>query len=339
MRRSAFAYELPGELIAQVPAAERDQSRLLVLSRSGGGVADRRFADLPELLRGGDLLVLNDTRVIPARMYGRKPGGGRVEVLLERVLERGLMLAQVRSGQSLRPGSTILIENGVELEVRSRQGGFFVLAYCGEQPLLEMLEAAGHVPLPPYIRRPDRDTDRDRYQTVFARHPGAVAAPTAGLHFTQALLERLRAQGVQIGFLTLHVGAGTFQPVRSEKVEDHRMHSEWFEVTEALCYQVARTRQRGGRVIAAGTSSLRGLEAAVDGRSLRPVRGETDLFIYPGFRFQVVDALLTNFHLPESTLLMLVCAFAGTENVLCAYRHAVTQRYRFYSYGDAMFIA
>ena len=338
MLRSAFTYELPAELIAQVPAAERDASRLLALSRSTGAVTDRQFKDLPGLLRSGDLLVLNDTRVIPARLHGRKQSGGRVEVLLERILDDGLMLAQVRSGKSLRPGSTLQLENGAVLKVGARQGEFFALAYAGAQPIREMLETAGHVPLPPYIRRADQADDRERYQTVFAKHPGAVAAPTAGLHFTESMLERVRRQGVETGFLTLHVGAGTFQPVRAENVEDHRMHGEWFEVKDELCRQVARTKQRGGRVIAIGTTSLRGLEAAAGGGALLPSRGETDLFIFPGSRFRVVDALLTNFHLPESTLLMLVCAFAGTDNVLNAYRHAVAQRYRFYSYGDAMFI-
>lgn len=339
MQRSAFAYELPPELIAQAPAAEREASRLLVLSRNTGAISDRRFVDLPELLHGGDLLVLNDTRVIPARLLGRKDSGGRTEVLLERMLDDGRMLAQVRASKPPRPGSMLRLEDGTELEVIARQEEFFVLACCGGQSPQDVLAAAGHVPLPPYIRRADDARDRERYQTVFAKRPGAVAAPTAGLHFTDAMLDGLQRRGIEAGFLTLHVGAGTFQPVRAENIEDHRMHKEWLEVTEGLCDSVTRAKGRGGRVVAVGTTSVRGLEAAARDGQMRPVRADTDIFIYPGFRFRIVDAVLTNFHLPESTLLMLVCAFAGTDNVLRAYAHAVAARYRFYSYGDAMFIS
>ena len=339
MRRQDFHYELPPELIAQYPPAERSASRLMVLDRAGGRVSHRRIRDLPDLLAPGDLLVFNDTRVIPARLPGRKETGGRVEVLVERLRGGREVLAQVRASKGPRPGTRLLLEDGAAARVTGREGDFFVLAFEGDEPVAALLERIGHVPLPPYIARPDAEVDRERYQTVYARRPGAVAAPTAGLHFDEPLLAALRARGVALGWVTLHVGAGTFQPVRVDDIRQHRMHREWIEVGEAVCRQVAETRARGGRVVAVGTTAVRCLEtAAGDAGGLRPFTGETDIFIYPGYRFRAVDALVTNFHLPESTLLMLVCAFAGTEAVLAAYREAVRQRYRFFSYGDAMLV-
>ena len=339
MRRQDFRYELPPELIAQHPPAERSASRLMVLDRAGGRVSHRGVRDLPDLLAPGDLLVFNDTRVIPARLLGRKETGGRVEVLVERLRGGREVLAQVRASKSPRPGTRLLLEGGAAARVTGREEDFFVLAFEGDEPVAALLERIGHVPLPPYIARPDAGVDRERYQTVYARRAGAVAAPTAGLHFDEPLLEALRARGLALGWVTLHVGAGTFQPVRVDDIREHRMHREWIEVGEAVCRQVAETRARGGRVVAVGTTSVRCLEtAAGEDGVLRPFTGETDIFIYPGYRFRVVDALVTNFHLPESTLLMLVCAFAGTEAVLAAYREAVARRYRFFSYGDAMLV-
>ena len=338
MRRSDFAYDLPAELVAQYPAAEREGARLLRLSRGSSEVADCLFTDLPSLLRPGDLLVFNDTRVIPARFHARKPTGGHAEILLERILDDRRILAQVRGGKFIRINARLAVEGGGALIVQDRHADMHVLAAEGDDDVADLLDRAGHVPLPPYIRRGDEPLDRERYQTVFAKRPGAVAAPTAGLHFTERLLEEVRRNGIETGFVTLHVGAGTFQPIRCEEVKDHVMHTEWFDVPESVCVQVAAARQRRGRVIAVGTTSVRCLESAAAGGELKAARGETRLFIYPGFAFRVVDALLTNFHLPESTLLMLVCAFAGTANALSAYRHAVAQRYRFFSYGDAMFI-
>jgi S-adenosylmethionine:tRNA ribosyltransferase-isomerase len=338
MLRADFSYELPEELIAQRPPERRDAGRLLALGRGSGEIRDLHVTDLPDLLDPRDLLVFNDTRVIPARLFGQKETGGRVEVLVERVLAPDRMLAQVRASRPPAAGGRILLDGGAALAVHGRQDGFFVLVPEG-CTVAALLEAKGHMPLPPYIRRPDEESDRERYQTLFARHPGAVAAPTAGLHFSEQLLARIRARGVATACLTLHVGAATFQPLRSERLEDHRMHREWFEVTPDLCDAVQAARARGGRVVAVGTTSVRGLEAASLSGSLEPMQGETDLFIRPGFEFRTVDAMLTNFHLPESTLLVLVCAFAGRERVLAAYGHAVRERYRFFSYGDAMFIA
>ncbi len=337
MRTSDFHYPLPRELIAAAPLPERSASRLLVLDGDTGSVADRRFRDLVDLLEPDDLLVFNDTRVIPARLYGRKDSGGRVEILIERLMAEDLALAHVRASRAPRPGRIIELEQGFRCRVEGRADDLFRLRFEGA-PLLEILDRIGHVPLPPYIDRPDTETDRRRYQTVFARRPGAVAAPTAGLHFDEALLARIRDKGVETVFVTLHVGAGTFQPVRVTDLERHRMHREIFAVPENVVEAVARTRARGGRVIAVGTTVVRSLESAARGGELRPCQGETDLFIRPGYRFRCVDALITNFHLPESTLLMLVCAFAGYEQVMSAYRHAVARRYRFFSYGDAMFV-
>ena len=336
MRRQDFHFDLPPELIAQQPAPERPASRLLHLERASGAWHDRQFRELPNLLRAGDLLVLNDTRVIPARLWGRKETGGRVEVLVERPLDERAALAHVRASKAPKPGSRLVFAQGVTAEVTGREADLFRLEF--DRPLMAVLEAQGHMPLPPYIEREDAALDAERYQTVYARHPGAVAAPTAGLHFDEALLAELAERGIEQARVTLHVGAGTFQPVRVDDIAQHRMHSEWLRVTADVVAAVQRTRARGGRVVAVGTTVVRSLEtAALDG-SLQAYEGETDIFITPGFRFRVVDALITNFHLPESTLLMLVCAFAGHETIMRAYRHAVAQRYRFFSYGDAMFI-
>jgi len=339
MRRQDFHYDLPSELIAQQPPAERGASRLLQVDAGAGRLTDLMFADFPGLLRRGDLLVFNDTRVLPARLFGRKETGGKVEVLVERMLDTRRVLAHVRASKAPRPGMRLSLEGGAVAEVTGRHDDLFELAFDAGTSAVEALERHGHMPLPPYIERADTAADRERYQTVYARRPGAVAAPTAGLHFDQPLLERLEAMGVASSFVTLHVGAGTFQPVRAERLEDHRMHAEYVEVPESVCEQVARTRAAGGRVVAVGTTAVRSLESASRSGSLQPFRGDTDIFIYPGYEFVSVDALLTNFHLPESTLLMLVCAFAGYDLTMSAYRHAVEQRYRFFSYGDAMFLS
>jgi S-adenosylmethionine:tRNA ribosyltransferase-isomerase len=337
LKRSDFQFELPAELIAQQPLARRSDSRLLHLAKSGGRITDQCFRDLPGLLAKGDLLVFNNTRVIPARMFGRKESGGKVEILLERVLSERDCLAQLRASKSPKQGSLIVLEDGSRIEVTGREDSFFSLRLL-EGTLGEILETLGHMPLPPYIERADTEYDRTRYQTVYARHPGAVAAPTAGLHFDYATLAALESRGIERAEVTLHVGAGTFQPVRCDRVEDHRMHAEWLEVSEGVCEAVDRTRARGGRVIAVGTTAVRCLETAAAGGSLEPFSGDSRIFIYPGYRFHVIDGLVTNFHLPESTLLMLVCALAGTHETLAAYRHAVLECYRFFSYGDAMLV-
>ncbi|HYA36697.1 MAG TPA: tRNA preQ1(34) S-adenosylmethionine ribosyltransferase-isomerase QueA [Candidatus Methylomirabilis sp.] len=338
MRKSDFHYSLPEELIAQFPASPRSASRLLHLDDASGALHDLQFADLPSLLRVGDLLVFNDTRVIPARVHGRKDSGGRIEVLIERIRDAHRVLAQVRASKPPKPGQKLELEGNVTAEVRGREGEFYELAFDGEAPVAEVLERIGHVPLPPYIARPDETSDRERYQTVYARHRGAVAAPTAGLHFDQTMLAALDARGVQRTFVTLHVGAGTFQPVRVDDIREHKMHAESLSVSPATCDRIKTAQQEGRRVVAVGTTVVRALETAARDGIIAPYEGETDIFIYPGYRFRVVDALLTNFHLPESTLLMLICAFGGTAHVLNAYRHAVENKYRFYSYGDAMFV-
>ncbi len=337
MQRSDFSYELPEELIAQYPLPQRGGSRLLCLDGEGGGIEDTLFTDLMDWLHPGDLLVFNDTRVMPARIYGRKSTGGRVEILIERVLGSHRALAHLRASKSPRPGTRLLVGEGTELEVTGHQEDLFELYSHGEG-IMELMELEGHIPLPPYIQRDDGELDLERYQTVYADRPGAVAAPTAGLHFDEAMLRHLTTAGIETTQVTLHVGAGTFQPVRVERLDDHVMHREYLEVEEAVCGQVRATRERGGRVVAVGTTSVRSLEAAAAGGELRPFQGDTRLFIRPGYRFRVVDALITNFHLPHSTLLMLVSAFAGHGHVMEAYRHAVEQGYRFFSYGDAMFM-
>ena len=342
MYRQDFDYELPEELIAQHPLEQRSASRLLCLDARSGDLGDKQFSDFPAFLTSKDLLVFNDTRVIPARLYGRKETGGKVEVLVERVLDASSVLAHVRASKSPPAGSRLILDGDVTAEVVSRQNDLFQLRFAGAETVQEVLEKVGHMPLPPYIKREDTGQDKERYQTVYGRQPGAVAAPTAGLHFDQTMLDKLASMEVETAYVTLHVGAGTFQPVRVDRVEDHRMHAEYVEVSDAVCEKVQKTRARGGRVIAVGTTSVRCLETASNSRSskgqIQPFAGDTDIFIYPGYEFLSVDALLTNFHLPESTLLMLVSALAGTEAVKKAYAHAIEQRYRFFSYGDAMFI-
>ncbi|HEU4589955.1 MAG TPA: tRNA preQ1(34) S-adenosylmethionine ribosyltransferase-isomerase QueA [Steroidobacteraceae bacterium] len=335
MRRTDFTYELPEELIAQQPLGERSASRLLTLDGASGTLADRHVRDLPELLDPGDLLVFNDTRVIPARLFAVKDTGGRVELLLERPVGALSALVHARASKPLRPGM-LLQSRGGALRVLERRGDLWVVE-LPEAPL-GFFERHGQMPLPPYIRREPNESDAARYQSVFARRHGAVAAPTASLHFDAALLAALEARQVQRTFVTLHVGAGTFQPVRTEAVGAHVMHAEFVEVNEEACAAVAAAKARGARVVAVGTTVVRALESAAGTGRLAPYLGDSSLFIVPGFRFRVVDALLTNFHLPESTLLMLVSAFAGREAVLAAYRHAVASRYRFFSYGDAMFV-
>ncbi|EQM67853.1 tRNA preQ1(34) S-adenosylmethionine ribosyltransferase-isomerase QueA [Pseudomonas solani] len=336
MRVADFHFELPEHLIARHPLSERRASRLLVLDGPTGELAHKGFADLLGYLRPGDLMVFNNTRVIPARLFGQKASGGKLEILVERVLDSHRVLAHVRSSKSPKPGSTILIDGGAEATMLARHDALFELGFA--EDVLPLLDRLGHMPLPPYIDRPDEDADRERYQTVYARHAGAVAAPTAGLHFDEALLESIAAKGVETAFVTLHVGAGTFQPVRVERIEEHHMHLEWLEVGQEVVDAVAACRARGGRVIAVGTTSVRSLESAARDGVLKPFSGDTDIFIYPGRPFHVVDALVTNFHLPESTLLMLVSAFAGYPETMAAYSAAVEQAYRFFSYGDAMFI-
>lgn len=338
MKRQDFQYDLPSELIAQTPSAERGTSRMLCLDRQTGAVRDQMIADLPGLLQPGDLLVLNNTRVIPARLYGYKPSGGRIEIMIERVLENNHVRVKLHASNPNRIGSRFRIASGIEFEIVDRSGELYDLSLHAGMSIEAVLEQHGHMPLPPYIQRADTEIDQTRYQTVYAEAPGAVAAPTAGLHFTEALLQQVRARGVDTCYITLHVGLGTFQPMRVDNITDHVMHYERLEVSSTVCAAVARARQAGGRVIAVGTTAVRSLETAAATGELQPYRGETNLFIYPGYEFRAVDALLTNFHLPESTLLMLVSAFAGREQVLAAYRHAVAAEYRFFSYGDAMFI-
>ncbi len=338
MRLDQFHYELPDDLIASQPAGRRTDSRLLALDGSTGTIEHGQFANILGLIEPGDLLVMNDTRVIPARLYGVKATGGKVEILVERLLDERRLLAHVRASKSPRPGSELTIEGGHPARVAARDADLYVLEFIGNETAIDILNAVGHMPLPPYIDRADTVHDRERYQTVYARVPGAVAAPTAGLHFDEDMLVQLRAKGVNIAFVTLHVGAGTFQPVRVEHIEQHHMHSEVVDINQALCDQVEATRAAGKRVIAVGTTSVRCLETAGREGVMRPMRGETDIFIYPGYKFRMVDALITNFHLSESTLLMLVCAFAGYRRVLESYRQAVAQGYRFFSYGDAMFV-
>lgn len=339
MKTSDFHYHLPQELIAQAPLPERSASRLLHVPAGDAPFADLHVRDLPLLLRAGDLLVFNDTRVIPARLFGHKASGGRVEIMIERLLPGDTARVQLGVSKPLQPGSRIALDAGGEAEVLAREeDGFWKLRFHVGEGLESWLQHAGQIPLPPYIeRRPDAD-DAERYQTVFAREAGAVAAPTAGLHFDEPLLAALRDRGVEFGHVTLHVGAGTFQPVRVEDVHRHHMHSEWVNVGAELVAKVRRTRAAGGRVIAVGTTVVRALESALVDGELLPFAGDTSIFIFPGYKLRSIDALLTNFHLPESTLLMLVSAFAGKERVFAAYEHAVRERYRFFSYGDAMLL-
>lgn len=336
MRTEEFDFVLPERLIAQHPPEKRGTSRLLHVS--GATLEDCSFADLLRFIRPNDVLVLNDTRVIKARLFGEKASGGKVEVLVERVLDEREVIAQVRASKSPKEGARLVLAEALEVEVLGREGEFYRLRFAGDEPVLDLLERHGHLPLPPYITHAAGDEDEQRYQTVFAREAGAVAAPTAGLHFDDAMLQALRDRGASLAYVTLHVGAGTFKPVRAEHVREHVMHSERYEVPQATVEAIATARAAGGRVVAVGTTSLRALESAARGGELKAGSGETNIFITPGYAFRVVDVLLTNFHLPRSTLLMLVCAFGGMENMLAAYRHAVENEYRFFSYGDAMLI-
>lgn len=333
-----FYYHLPATLIAQYPCQERTGSRLLGVSGQRDEFQDMVFRDLVNLLSPGDLLVFNDTRVIPARILGRKASGGHVEILVERVLGDAQVIAQISANRAPRVGQTLHLEADVKAVIESREQDFYRLRFSGVEPVLSILKRIGRTPLPPYIKRQDVPQDRERYQTVYARHDGAVAAPTAGLHFDQPLLDSLQGRGVELAFLTLHVGAATFQPVRERNIREHKMHAERVMISTELCDRVRATHARGARVVAVGTTTVRALETAAASGILRAFSGESSLFIYPGYEFKVVDAVVTNFHLPCSTLLMMMCAFAGTERVLGAYRHAVAGGYRFYSYGDAMFL-
>ncbi|MCK9258522.1 MAG: tRNA preQ1(34) S-adenosylmethionine ribosyltransferase-isomerase QueA [Azoarcus sp.] len=330
-----FDYELPSELIAQAPLAVRSASRLLIV---GDTLDDRLFSDLPEYIRPGDLLVFNDTRVLHARLHGTKTSGGQIEVLIERPVGPHEALAQIRASKSPKPGSTLRLADAFDVTVLGRVGEFFHLRFPDDEDLVQLLERHGKLPLPPYIQRAAGDADESRYQTVYARTPGSVAAPTAGLHFDQSVLERVTERGASCAWLTLHVGAGTFQPVRVDDLGEHRMHRERYVIPQETVDAIAATRAAGGRVIAVGTTSMRALEAAAQDGPLLAGSGETEIFILPGFRFRVVDALVTNFHLPKSTLLMLVSAFAGMDTMRQAYRHAIAHGYRFFSYGDAMLL-
>ncbi|MCF6435508.1 tRNA preQ1(34) S-adenosylmethionine ribosyltransferase-isomerase QueA [Pseudoalteromonas sp. MMG022] len=340
MRVADFSFELPDELIARHPKKERSSSRLLALDGDSGEISHKVFTDILEMLQPNDIMIFNNTKVIPARMFGQKSTGGKVEVLVERVLDEHRVLAHIRSSKSPKAGATLILEDKAEATMLGRQGELFELEFHAEQGVLSILEEIGHMPLPPYIDRPDEEEDKQRYQTVYNEKPGAVAAPTAGLHFDEKLLQQIKDKGVETAFITLHVGAGTFQPVRVDSVDEHVMHSEYIEVPESVVEAIAAAKAKGGRVIAVGTTSVRSLESAakVHGGELQAFTGDTDIFIYPGYEFKVVDAMVTNFHLPESTLIMLVSAFAGQTHIMNAYHQAIEQRYRFFSYGDAMFL-
>ena len=343
MKLSDFDFELPNHLIARYPTEQRTASRLLHLDGKSGQIEHRKFTDILNLLNKGDLLIFNNTRVIPARLLGHKESGGKVEVLVERMLDAHKVLAHVRASKSPKKGTRLLLEEHVWGTVTGRKEALFEIEFDGPQTILELLETYGHMPLPPYIDRADEETDKERYQTVYNEKPGAVAAPTAGLHFDDELLQTLADKGIEQAFVTLHVGAGTFQPVRVENILEHKMHSEYAEVQQDVVDAILRTKKNGGRVIAVGTTSVRSIESAAqeskfEGNNLQPFFGDTNIFIYPGYEFLVVDALITNFHLPESTLMMLVSAFAGSNNIKNAYQQAIEQEYRFFSYGDSMFL-
>ncbi|WP_299870751.1 tRNA preQ1(34) S-adenosylmethionine ribosyltransferase-isomerase QueA [uncultured Cocleimonas sp.] len=341
MQLSDFSYSLPPELIAQEALKDRTASRLLHLNAgiSPAEINDKHFSDIVDLIQPNDLLIFNDTRVIPARLNGFKKSGGKVEVLIERALDDHRALVHIRANKSPKVGGCLLLEEVINAEVLARQDALYEIKFTNEEPIFKLLDQHGHIPLPPYIEREDTEADRERYQTVFAEKAGAVAAPTAGLHFTDSLLQTLKDKGVETAQITLHVGAGTFLPVRVDNLEDHVMHAEWVEVTQEACDAVAACKARGGKVVAVGTTSVRSLEsAAKETGKLEPFSSDTRLFITPGFNFNVVDAMVTNFHVPESTLLMLVSAFSGYENIMSAYKHAVAEKYRFFSYGDAMFL-
>jgi S-adenosylmethionine:tRNA ribosyltransferase-isomerase len=351
MRVSDFSFDLPKALIARYPKAERSASRLMTLDGNSGEIADRVFTDIVDQLNADDLLVFNNTRVIPARMFGQKASGGKVEVLVERLVDQHTVLAHIRASKSPKVGAIIYLGNeGVDSKVQAtmvaRHGALFELKFDDGQSVLTILNEIGHMPLPPYIDRPDENSDKERYQTVYNEKPGAVAAPTAGLHFDEALLAKIQAKGIELAFVTLHVGAGTFQPVKVDEIADHIMHAEYVEVSSDVVAQIKKTKGNGGRVVAVGTTSVRSLESAAkaaechgtDLKGLTEFYGDTDIFITPGYQFKLIDALITNFHLSESTLLMLVSAFSGYEHIMKAYQHAIAEEYRFFSYGDAMFL-
>lgn len=338
MQVKDFHFDLPEELIASFPLEKRSSSRLLSVDGNTGVIQHGVFTDVLEMIQPGDLMIFNDTRVIPARLFGQKESGGKVEVLVERVLDDKRALTHVRSSRSPKPGTKLVLEGGIEAEMVARHENLFELRFDIETNLVEALEQFGHMPLPPYMKREDQLSDRERYQTVYNKKPGAVAAPTAGLHFDDELLAKLDDKGVKRAFVTLHVGAGTFQPVKVEKIDEHVMHSEYIEVSEAVCELVKQTRAQGNKVIAVGTTSVRSLESASQTGEIEPFFGDSDIFIFPGYEFKSVDAMITNFHLPESTLLMLVSAFSGFDHIKQAYKEAVEQKYRFFSYGDAMFL-
>lgn len=338
MQRLDFNYHLPTELIAQYPTRERTASRLLVLNKSTGTIAHRQFTDLPDYLNPGDLIVFNDSRVLPARLSGTKKSGGKIEILIERVLDKQHALAHIRASHAPKSGAIIALANDHSATVQARERNLYKLFFPSTANVVTLLYQIGHIPLPPYIKRPDEAIDTKRYQTVYSRVDGSVAAPTAGLHYDDALLQRLRHKQVQLGFVTLHVGAGTFQPVRVNDISQHKMHSEYMNLGSTLCAQIKATKAAGKRVLSVGTTSARCLESAAQAGGLEPYQGETNLFIYPGYQFKCIDALQTNFHLPESTLLMLVAALAGYENTQRAYQTAMQEHYRFFSYGDAMLV-
>jgi len=343
MRVADFSFKLPEELIARYPKENRTSSRLMTLNGNSGEINDLGFVDVIDQVNAGDLLIFNNTRVIPARMFGNKASGGKIEVLVERLLDDKRFLAHIRASKAPKVGTELLLENKVKATMLARHGALFEVEVHSDDNILHILEDVGHMPLPPYIDRPDEESDKERYQTVYNEKPGAVAAPTAGLHFDEQLLEKITAKGAELAFVTLHVGAGTFQPVKVDEIADHVMHAEYVEVSAEVVEQIAQTKARGGRVIAIGTTSVRSIESAAKaalekGQALSEFYGDTDIFITPGYQFQVIDALITNFHLSESTLLMLVSAFSGYENIMTAYQHAVTEKYRFFSYGDAMML-
>lgn len=346
MNINDFNFELPSELIAQFPLSERTASRLLCLNKNTGAIQHKQFKDLPDLLLPNDLLVFNNTKVIPARMFGEKPTGGKIEILIERILDEKNALAKIKSSKKIQNGAQFILEKTVKVEVIAKRNDLFQILFHHENSILEILEKYGHIPLPPYISRKDADKDKERYQTVYAKHEGAVAAPTAGLHFDDALIEKIKSKGIETAFVTLHVGAGTFAPVRVENILEHKMHAEYMEINEETCAKIIKAKNQGGRIIAVGTTSVRCLETAANHAAnnndkffIKPFVGDTDIFIYPGYKFRCVDAMITNFHLPKSTLLMLISAFAGRENVLHAYAEAIRLKYRFFSYGDAMMIS